>query len=764
MGHHREIRYRYAGLVDGGQDLFAVLRVHDSAEEIYTPGRGWESADPRWRDWFMNVPLDSGHALALLPSLAPVELREDMDPYPHALSRDAADGFGTQWFYYAVETPDHPLDDPATLVRLHYPSRSESSFTSGLVWAKAPVSGRRVRVSEEELNRLEKVLVRRAFGGAEVQHYAVVNPFHPDEEHPAAIVRVDPEGERRYAGNGEWQTASVITAVRHRFRHGRLVVLTEEAAARLAERWRPHPDGSRVRHFAWLTADGRPTAVMRAWDADGGVEEESYVDGLWAGRRMCVFENEEGRVEVDQETAARLGGILDRRVEETVPEDGRYEHYYAILRNEWDDVSTAHELVRTWGGSDGHANEQHFLTRINGWRWCMTVYEVWTDRNRNYAIPISEEVADELRRGWLSEFAARAMGQEPPRPRPLGKWAGFGKVTLTRVDDDVLDEMRRTGDPRADAAVAEVYELGETGRVNEVLAGLVRNGDELPDGLPPLLRRYFAESALPEWADRAVLARGQELWDQYGPHLAAALCCYALPVRYATVLPHTRLGLESTRLLRDVLADGGLIEPGGRGLRTVQKARLLQAATRRLAGGGAANQEELAATAGTLSVHLVQGMRSMCVAVPDRDDLFHVWSVVAHLLGVDPRLVPGTYDEAVTLADRIGRRRRTGSAEGAALAGELGRRVEAALPDGLSGAFPGLVHSFCVHDRQVVQLVGIRDLDLTRWLGYLEPTAAAAGLPAGSISDDRVWRRTMSEVVGRALLDEVEDDLALPGG
>lgn len=63
------------------------------------------------------MPIESGHALGLLHSLTPTELREDMDPYPHVLSRDAADGFGTQWFYYAVETPDH-VEHPAAIVRV----------------------------------------------------------------------------------------------------------------------------------------------------------------------------------------------------------------------------------------------------------------------------------------------------------------------------------------------------------------------------------------------------------------------------------------------------------------------------------------------------------------------------------------------------------------------------------------------------------------------------------------------------------------------
>ncbi|MFI6096295.1 oxygenase MpaB family protein [Lentzea sp. NPDC051213] len=762
-------QFRYVALLDGRKNPFVVLRIRDSVEEIHVPDRGWESADPRWRDWFMNVPIEAGHALGLLSSLAPTELREDMDPYPHALSRDAAEGFGTQSFYYAVETAEHPLDDPLTLVKLHYPSKSEWWFTPDLVWAKAPVAGRRVRVSREDLDRLEEVLVRRAFGGAEVQHYAVVNPFYPDAEHPASIVRVGRDGEQRYVQDDDWVSTSVVPYVRHRHRHGTLIPLTDQAEIdRLVARWRPHPDSSRVRYFAWLTADEQPLAVMRAWDVDGGVEEESYVDGLWGGRERCVFDDEQRRVEIDQETAERLGDVLDQHDDGPAPEDGRY-NYFAIVERQSDDVSTAGRLVRTWGGHDGIGYEDLFTPRIGRWRWCMVVYETRTGRDDDYAIPISDEVAEELRQILLAGFAARSAGRKPEVPRSLGKWMGFGKVTLRQIEGAVLDSLRQTGDPLADAAIAEVYELGAVDRVNEVLAGFVRNGDEVPQDLPPLVRRYFAESAgLPEWADRAVLARGQELWDRLGPHLATLLCCYLLPVRYgsAWALRHTRQGMESTRLLEDVLADGGLLDPGGRGLRTVQKIRLLHAAARQYVDPELlrANQEDLAATVGTLTVCLPQGLRRSWVLSPDSDfgDLFHIWSVVGHLMGVDPRLLPGNYDDAVNLMDTIWRRGRARTTIGWDLMAALEQRFRAALPGELGEMFSDLVRFYC--DDGLANLLRVDPFDMTTSLGFVEPVTAAAGLPAGSIVDDRVWRRTRSTLVGEALLRADREDLALPPG
>ncbi|MEV5720506.1 hypothetical protein AB0L41_42095 [Amycolatopsis mediterranei] len=53
-------------------------------------------------------------------------------------------------------------------------------------------------------------------------------------------------------------------------------------------------------------------------------------------------------------------------------------------------------------------------------------------------------------------------------------------------------------------------------------------------------------------------------------------------------------------------------------------------------------------------------------------------------------------------------------------------------------------------------------LDLPGWRALFEPVTARAGLPAGSLTDDRVWTRTMSEEVGEALLGADRDDLKLP--
>ena len=51
-----------------------------------------------------------------------------------------------------------------------------------------------------------------------------------------------------------------------------------------------------------------------------------------------------------------------------------------------------------------------------------------------------------------------------------GRWTG-----------DLLDRMRRVGDPLADSTVKAVFEKGEVAAVNDLLTRLVRN-DDVPAG------------------------------------------------------------------------------------------------------------------------------------------------------------------------------------------------------------------------------------------------------------------------------------------
>jgi hypothetical protein len=165
---------------------------------------------------------------------------------------------------------------------------------------------------------------------------------------------------------------------------------------------------------------------------------------------------------------------------------------------------------------------------------------------------------------------------------------------MTDWSDEKLDAMRLVGDPRADEVVAELFRTHETADVSALFHGLTKDDAPVPDAMPAIVRAYFAETeALPDFADHALLERGEEVFAVHGVSIVSGLFCCALPHAYcahrgARVLietgrmvgDFTRRIVETAQFVMDVMAPGGLA-PSGRGLRTTQKVRLIHAAIRR---------------------------------------------------------------------------------------------------------------------------------------------------------------------------------------
>ncbi|SDZ24892.1 hypothetical protein SAMN05216215_105414 [Saccharopolyspora shandongensis] len=274
-----------------------------------------------------------------------------------------------------------------------------------------------------------------------------------------------------------------------------------------------------------------------------------------------------------------------------------------------------------------------------------------------------------------------------------------------RWTDDLLDRMRGAGDPGADDAIAEVYAAGQAEPVRQALLGFGRNEQAIPDGLPPKLRDYFDRSSvLPDWADPARMERGNDLLGRYEPHVLSTLLCGSLPLCYAcangvqvlhrsqrlTGQVYRRL-VETSQFVVDVLDEGGL-GADGRGVRSAQKIRLLHATMRYHVsslgdwdnnGGIPINQEDLAGTLLSFAVVIPLGLQRLGVELParDRDDFFHIWRVIGHVLGVDERLNPSDFDSAVVLKDRILERQQAPS--------EAGREMTKALLDFIREVLPG---------------------------------------------------------------------------
>ncbi len=330
--------------------------------------------------------------------------------------------------------------------------------------------------------------------------------------------------------------------------------------------------------------------------------------------------------------------------------------------------------------------------------------------------------------------------QQAPAPAPVPE----------RWSDALLDAMRQRTDPIADAAVAEILDTGQTVAVNALLSTLFRSDDPLPAGLPDAARRYFEQTeALPGWAQAEKIAAAQQLFTRAGWEIAAGLFCSSLPQAYAaangaTVIAQTQgmtrhvrqRILETAQFLFDVV-DEGALEPEGRGVRTVQKVRLMHAAIRHLLItrpqpkwdaqrlGLPVNQEDLAGTLMTFSAVTLDAMKRLGVEVhaTEAEGWLHLWKVVGHLMGIEAQLLPADLIEADLLMDAIRDRQWAPSPEGRALIAPLIQMMDTYFPGQLLDGIPVALVRYLAGDH-CADTLGLPAADWTR---VLVGVAAFAG-------------------------------------
>ena len=283
------------------------------------------------------------------------------------------------------------------------------------------------------------------------------------------------------------------------------------------------------------------------------------------------------------------------------------------------------------------------------------------------------------------------------------------------LEDAVLDRMRETIDPPADAVATTLVEQGAAGLVKDLMRQRKMWDDDGEPSrlLPEDIRAYMkAASALPPWRDEAKVHEAQQFFLLYGLASSTLLACASLPqcyvMKYGTeVLAYTKfLQVEPTRRIRetaqmvmDVMVPGGL-QPGGRGVRATMKVRVMHAIVRhmvmndpravanpsdpetRAKFGKPINQEDMVYTLLTFSYVVIEGFRIMGYGMTEaeRDGYVHCWNVVGHLMGIHDELLPARFDDAAELFAVIQRRQCGSSPAGVKLTKALIGAVEDALP------------------------------------------------------------------------------------
>ena len=329
----------------------------------------------------------------------------------------------------------------------------------------------------------------------------------------------------------------------------------------------------------------------------------------------------------------------------------------------------------------------------------------------------------------------------------LGKYLAFRKHASTANDDRVkwnnplMDSMRKVTDPGADEVIAEIFSRGQVDAVNSLMNTIFRTTEALPPGLPPEAAAYFKDTALPGWADPAQLALAQQLFTRTGWQLAMGLFCSSLPQAYAAakgahvitqtqgMTKHTKQRIfETAQFLFDVM-DVGALAPGGRGVLTAKKVRLMHATVRHLilrgedpkwdAGvfGLPINQEDLAGTLMTFSVVTLDGLRLLEVpfSPAEADAWLHAWKVVGHFLGLRPEMLPSDLIDAQELMEAIRDRQWRPSVDGHELMRPLLELMQSYFPGDALDGFPVALVRALAGDH-CADLLGLPEADWTRQL------------------------------------------------
>ena len=310
-------------------------------------------------------------------------------------------------------------------------------------------------------------------------------------------------------------------------------------------------------------------------------------------------------------------------------------------------------------------------------------------------------------------------------------------------------------DPLASATITDLYAEHSLAAANRVLAQVVLNDQPDPEGLPATVRHYLTLSARrPEWADPEQIRAAQELFTERGPLILLALVtaslaeCYALG-HGAQVLALTRRMderhiyrrvYETAQFIVDICSPGGL-EPNGRGLRAIQKVRLMHAGVRHLIlaptpSGTASetrnfvdvllrtqwdverlglpiNWQDQSFTLQSFAWVILRSLERFGCSCNEAESTawLHLWAVVGHHLGIPDELCPRT----VAAADELYRRIRTSQEQATPQGRELTRALGVFIAEKLDSPVIGralsrtLLRWLC--DDDTCRIVGIRPLN-----------------------------------------------------
>jgi hypothetical protein len=347
--------------------------------------------------------------------------------------------------------------------------------------------------------------------------------------------------------------------------------------------------------------------------------------------------------------------------------------------------------------------------------------------------------------------------------------------------------MRCVGDPAADDAVAAMLDANE-GRpedtakllLRQLLGGGHHNVLLRAPGTELLASFLEEQRTLPQWADRALVERAQEIGREHLVVGSVLLAVASLPECYldakgAPVLAATgQLNEQPARRLRhtahmvfSVCAPHSLYPRPGRddavlpvGISKALTVRLMHALIRRFSAEGyrlpeelyrsveqelglgdhlgegelvpvPINQEDQAYVLLTFSYVVIRGLERMGVVLDehDRNAYVHLWNVIGHVMGVQRALMPENHAEAASMFHALKQRLAGPSEEGKLLMAAMMGWINRLVPRPLRGMNPAA--ELIVHfvGKESAEMLGI-ELRGARWLRHRAFTLGLDGWDA----------------------------------
>lgn len=307
--------------------------------------------------------------------------------------------------------------------------------------------------------------------------------------------------------------------------------------------------------------------------------------------------------------------------------------------------------------------------------------------------------------------------------------------------DEWLLAQRKESDTYADAVVKEIIENHEIGKAHTIFRDLITDKHVDYKKLPSEYRSYFENALeLPDYADPKLIQAGEEVFRRHGPAMTMLLMFKSLPqsyacadgvqVLYATGRLSTQRGLdpfkrrlmETAQFVINVMSEGGL-KPGGKGILTALKVRLIHATIRQFLIekgwdsnklGDPLNQEDKAGTLMAFSALVLEGLEQLNIDLTDeeKEAYTHCWSVVGHFMGIKRELIPASFEEADKLGNLIFDQQMKYSIEGQELAQALLEFLHDIMP-GKHGKTPEIMMHYLLGTR-VANSLGLK-IKLSLW-------------------------------------------------